>query len=1227
MFFTLVGQEIRHRLNQLSTHVYFLIFFGLGLFIMSALGGAFGGNVTILGTGPNTNANSPFTINALTWVVGLFGIIFTAPFMGQAVYRDYDSGIHPLTFTAPVKKIEYLGGRFVGSYLTHLYLYAGLTGGLMLATVAPWVVADNFGAFSLSAFLQPWLMYLLPNLLWAGGLFFILPALTRTMLPNYIGGVLLFMGYNIASTLLGADALENSTVASLVDPFGFIAVQDVTRYWTAADQNSMLVPLEGTILYNRLLWLALGMVVLGVGYMWFQFSHLSSGSTRSGDDDEGKTRSLADVSPTSIIHAVDLPRAQRSDATGMRWRQFWMMTKRAFMEIVRDVYFYAIVGGSLIFLVVNADQAGSSYGTPVQPETQHILDALNSSFWLFMVLLIAFYAGELVWRERDLGLHQVHDAMPLPTVLSLSAKGAALGLVSAVLMGVVFVTGVGTQLAYGFTDIDVGLYLTDLYAVEWVDYLLLSVMALTVHAVVNHKYLGHFIIAAFFLGLLFSSQLGLEHNLYKFGYDPGMPYSAMNGYGHFPIGFFWYKLLWGAMAVLMAVLSRLAWVRGEETTLAMRLKMARRRLSPALYGTMGAAGVLALAVGGYIYVNTTVWNAFRTEDEQEALAAQYEKTYEANASMPQPRIAAVDLNVDIYPDERDARLAGQYTLVNDHSRPVDTIHVEIPADVEVDRLEGSREMESVRVDEPYEVRLLRLVEPLAPDDSMTFDFDVFAENKGFADGQSNTSIVYNGTFMSSNLLPHFGYDEGRELSERSEREKRGLDEEPRMQPRSDSTARMRPYVSRDAAWLDYQATVSTDSSQIALAPGTRDSTWTEDGRRYTRFETSAPTLGFFSFLSADYTVDRTTWTPAESTQNRGQPVGVELYYHPAHDYNVDRMRESVTHSLDYYTTHFGPYQSEEVRIAEFPRYASFAQSFLGTIPYSESIGFIARIDPETDIDYPYYTTAHEMGHQWWAHQIVSGPVYGATMLVETLAQYSALMVMEEEYGRKEMKRFLEYELDRYLNGRSFEQRSERPLMDVAQQGYVHYRKGSLVMYALKDYLGEDTVNRVLRDFLADHKYEQPPFVTSEDLVRRFEAAAPDTLKRFVSDLFRTITLYENRAVDATYTETDDGRYRVDLTVKAQKKHADSLGAEQETPIDAPLPIGVFAKNAEVGAEEQEALYLQKHKLTNGEQAVTVTVDEKPAKAGIDPYVTLVDRDTDDNVTTVSKAESTNETTE
>jgi ABC-2 type transport system permease protein len=1223
MFASLLAQEIGYRVRQLSTHVYFLIFFGVSFLLMNALGGAFTDtNVVIFGMGPNTHANSPFALNTTTLFLSLLGLILTAPFMGQSVYRDYESGIYPLVFTTPVSKVQYLGSRFLGAFIVHLYLYAGLTGGLMLGTVVPWVDPSQFGDFRLMAYLQPYLLYVLPNLLWVGGLFVALPALTRRMLPNYIGGVLLFMGYNIAAVLMGANALRNSTIASIVDPFGLIPTQQLTRYWTVAEQNAQLVPLEGMVLLNRLIWLGVGLVGLALLFARFRFAHLPGRQTRRGDESESESRSLAEVAPTSIIHAVDLPTAGLSEDWGARWRQFVAIARRSFMYVVRDVYFYAIVGASVIFLSVAASQSGQIYGTPVQPVTSQVLSQLSQQFFLFMIILITFYAGQLVWRERDVKMQQVHDTLPLPSSLVLAAKGVGLGLVCAALMLVVLVTGVVTQLSYGFTDINLSLYLTDLYGVQLVDYLLYAVLALTVQAVVNHKYLGHFIVVAFFLGLGFSGQLGIEHSLWQYGSDPGMPYSAMNEYGHFAIAFLWYKGLWAAVALMMAVLARLAWVRGEESTLAVRLKQARRRFSPAVWGTLGVAGAVAFGTGAFIYVNTTVWNTFRTSSEQTALQAEYEKTYERYAAKPQPRIDAVDLNVDLYPGRRDARLAGTYALVNDRDAPIDTVFVETPPGADVDRLAFGRDAETVRHDDTHGVRLVDLATPLAPGDSTTLTFDTWLRNDGFTDDGSQTSIVYNGTFINSGQLPHVGYDEGAELSNRSQRADHGLDEEPRMRPQSDTTARMRPYVARDATWLDYEATVSTSADQIPLAPGTRDSSWTTGGRRHVRFRTTAPTAGFFSFLSARYDVVTGTWTPPDSSLNRGRPVDIEIFHHPTHDYNTGRMIDAVKKSLTYYTRHFGPYQSKEVRIAEFPQYASFAQSFLGTIPYSESIGFIARVDPETDIDYPYYVTAHEMGHQWWGHQVVSGPVWGATMLVESLAQYSALMVMEDTYGRDKMKRFLEYELDDYLSGRSLESREERPLMTAAaSQGYIHYEKGSLVMYALKEYLGEDTVNRVLREFLRAHRYESPPFVTSEALVKRFEAAAPDSLKGFVGDLFREITFYDNRAVEATYAETDDGRYRVELTVEAHKQQADSIGASPTSvPMNDVVEIGVFATGADVDAENQRTLYRKKRRLTGGKQTITVTVDEEPARAGVDPFTLLIDRETEDNMTMVTRAD-------
>ncbi len=122
--------------------------------------------------------------------------------------------------------------------------------------------------------------------------------------------------------------------------------------------------------------------------------------------------------------------------------------------------------------------------------------------------------------------------------------------------------------------------------------------------------------------------------------------------------------------------------------------------------------------------------------------------------------------------------------------------------------------------------------------------------------------------------------------------------------------------------------------------------------------------------------------------------------------------------LDYYQANFSPYQFRQVRVLEFPAsQGSFAQTFANTIPWSEGIFFIADNRDPSRIDMATYVGAHELGHQWWAHQVIGADEQGATVLSETLAQYSAGMVMKHMYGPDMIRKFLKFELDSYLKGR------------------------------------------------------------------------------------------------------------------------------------------------------------------------------------------------------------------
>ncbi len=1190
--------EIKYRFSRISTHLYFAIMFLLGFLMVNAIGGVFDGvNMAVLGSGTNLQVNSPYVTMALISVLSTIGIMITASFMGQAVYKDFDSNMDPLLFTTPITEGQYLGGRFIGALLMNLYIFLGIGFGLMVASFMPWVERDFFGAFRLASYAHPYYTIVIPNLLFTGSIFFTLAVLTRQMLPNYVGGVVLFVGYLLAGNLISD--MENETIAALIDPFGGQAFSLLTNYWTLAEQNANLIPMEGLVLYNRLLWVGVGVLFMVFAFLRFSFSHQPGG---------GKKRSVA---PAMAVPAagslLKLPEVSRSFSLGMHIKQYVSLASREFWNIVRDVYFYAIIGAGVMFLIFSASQVGSLFGTTTYPVTYSVLDLLGGSFSLFMLIIITFYAGELVWRERDLKSQQIYDALPVPNWVPYASKFTALSLVCVVLLAIVLVVGVMTQAFKGYFNFEIGLYLTELYGVQLIDYILLCVLAITVQVIVNHKYMGHMVMVIYYLFNIFMGQMGLEHTLYDYGSDVGTPYSDMNGYGHFTAPFSVFKLYWAAFALLLASLTNLLWVRGQEGRLGWRFSLAKLRVTRPLITQMALSALIFVAAGGFIFYNTNVLNTYQTSYEGELKAVSYEAKYKQYEQSPQPRITDVYIDVDIYPEAQDVLAKGYYIMKNKTSMPIDSVHLNILEQVRIDAITLDQPNTLVVADPALGYYIYDLAAPLLPGDSLRMDFDLAYISDGFANSGPITQVVYNGTFFNSQIMPGIGYKPQRELAQDDTRKKHDLPLKERMPAIDDSVAMQNTYITNDADWVNYETIVSTVPEQIAIAPGYLQREWTEEGRKYYHYKMDAPIMNFYSYLSAEYAVARDTWND----------VSIEVFYHPGHAYNIDRMIDATKKSLEYFSENFSPYQHRQLRILEFPRYASFAQSFPNTIPFSESVGFIAKLDEEDDIDYPFYVTAHEIAHQWWAHQVIGANVQGATVMSETMSQYSALMVMEEEYGEKHMRRFLQYEMDNYLSGRSFERKKENPLILNENQQYIHYNKGSVVMYALKDYIGEDSLNMALSRYIDAVAFQEAPYTTSREFLGYIRAVTPDTLQYVLDDMFENITLYGNRVEEATYEVTADSQYVVNLTFNATKMRADSLGNENEISFSDWIDVGVFADEEVDGKEEEVVLYLKKHKIKEGENVIELVLDQKPLRAGIDPYNKLIDRNPHDNVDTVS----------
>ena len=1195
-FATIAGFEFRTRFTRISTWVYFAIFVALAMFWMAAAGGALR-NASVSFGSSKTWIDSPYAIAQMYALLGMMALTVIGAVTGRAVQQDFEYRTEAFFFTAPVRKLDYLAGRFAGAVAVLVVILASIPIGSVLGLLLPGIDVDRVGPVRPLAYLLPFATTLLPNVVVLGAIFFCLGALTRRMLPVYVVSIVLLIGYLTAQGLLRD--MENKSIAVLLDPFGSTALSKLTEYWPIAERNGRLVPLAGYLLWNRLLWLAIALVVIGVTTWRFRFVQPSSGSRRVVPDADAAVD--AEEAAEAALHA---PRTAPAAVRARRLlpRMVWLN----FRETVKNVYFAVIALAGILFCITVSTTSGSIFGTTTWPVTYQMLDIVSGTFAVFMLVIVTFYAGELAWREREARLDQIHDALPIPTWLPFVAKLLALMLVPVVLQAVMMLTGLGIQTAKGHHRYEPGLYLHALFGIELVDYWLVCVLALTVHSIVNQKYLGHFVMIVYFVAVEFGSLLGFEHHLYKYATNGGFTYSDMNGFGPFLVRVRFFQAYWAAAALLLALAAYLFWQRGTVSGWRARVAVAWRRVTPRVAAIAASAAVAMAALGGYIFYNTNILNPYLTTYDQQARQADYEKRYKSLERAPQPKIADVSATVDLYPREQRVRMAGHYVLENRTGKNVEAIHLSFLRGerLVIHKLAFDSPTTLVTDDMKTGLRSYRLASPLPPGQRLVLDFDLEVPTHGFMNSGATTDVVANGSFVNGqSVLPLVGYQERGELVADSDRKKFGLKPKERMRPRDDPVGLAQNAIAPDADFVRFEATIGTDVDQIAIAPGYLQREWTQGDRRYFTYVMDAPILDFFAVQSARYAVRKDRW----------HDVAIEVYYQPGHEYNLQRMIDATRAGLDYYTANFGPYQYRQFRIIEFPRYATFAQSFPNTVPYSEGIGFIARVrdgDPD-DIDYPYYVTAHELAHQWWGHQVPGANVQGETMLVETLAQYSALMVMKRKYGEAKMERFLRYELDRYLIGRSTEQKKELPLALVENQDYIHYRKGSLVMYALADYIGEDNLNRAIRAYRDKWAFKGPPYSTTKDLLAEIRAVTPASLAYVIDDFFDSITLYDNRALSATAKRLADGRYEVTLEVYARKLKADALGKESEAPLADLIDIGVLDAN-------NEPLFLEKRKIEKEKTTFTIVVAKKPARAGIDPYNKLIDRRPRDNTMAVSE---------
>lgn len=1210
--------EIKYRLSRPSFYVYTAIALLTGMLYGSILAGGFGPETTqALGVSGNNLANSPVLIHtillAITQVAGLFII---AAFMAVPVFRDFQRNAHSLFFTKPIQKFSYLGGRFTGSFLIVLFILLFLGIGMAIMVHYPYEEPGKLGPFVLWHYVNPYLVSVLPFAFFTSSIFFAIVTLSRNELFIYLNAIVMLVLFSFASGL--SNLVDSKVLASLLDPTGSVAIVKHIEFWTVAEKNTQVVGMFPLLVWNYLIWLGVAMGIVVFTYRNFSFSYARPKMLRSAV--KIQERGSIPVSISLFGKKVNIPGVHLTYTWQNHLSQLWLLTKMELKRIFRSPVLWVMFAVGVLMMIMTLlpfVQRMAGLGSATYPVTHRMINNISGGFDLFILAAIIFWTGELVWRERHHRINQLMDVLPTPSGINLGSKFLAL-----ITMPVFFLCGgiliaICAQLLQGYYRIELGLYLKSVLGLGIINHALFLALCLLIQVLSPNKYLGFFIcVLAFFGFTTILPALGVEDRMFRYMSGYRLSYSDMNGYGPFMLPYLSMKTYWAGLAILLGIGGAGLYLRGTENNWTARFKQLKQSFrNPAVIGATVLGAALFLGFGSFIYYNTHVLNDYSTRKDNNRERAEYEKRYKFLEKRPQPKITDISLEVDFIPEKQDFHARGQYIMKNKHAVPIDTI-IFVPSlgNVEYSKFELNRPLKEKVEDEDLNTYLYILEASLQPGDSMLLDFEGEYLTEGFPNRGMDTRMAENGAFIPHSYFPEIGYNPTYEHTSPEIRKEYGLGpKEFRFPPRTDTASLEYTLIARDSDWINFKCTLSTEPDQLAIAPGYLQKEWEENGRRYFSYEMDSKMLKFYNLLSGKYEVMKDQFMMYDSI-----PIDLEIYYHHQHDYNLEAMMDAMKKSLAYYTENFGPFQHKVARILEFPlHHGSFAQSFPNTISYSETAGFITDAEA-SDVDMPFYVTAHELAHQWWAHQVIGGAVEGFQFLSESMSQYSAMMVMKKELGDEKIKKYLQHELNQYLRGRGRETRKENPAHMVDQQFYIQYNKGSLIMFALQDYIGEDTLNAAIRRYVDAVKFQEPPFTTTLEWMDYIRAATPDSFQYLLTDLFETITLFDNQILETDYEEQADSSYLVRMKILTEKKRDNGEGEETSIQIKDYIDVGIFNRKKVEGEWQDVPLYFQKHKFTEDTTELEIVVSSKPSKVGIDPYYKLIDRATSNNTKRTQK---------
>lgn len=1176
MFRFIFKYELGYLFRNPAVYIYGSVSFLFGLITMAGNAGAFNDTGVLI----HKTANSPYALFSLMSMFSKLIIFMIPAIIGNSVFRDFKTNSHSILFSYPVKKISYLSGKFLSSFTCLILISLLFFIGCYFGTQLPGTDKMLITTFQLSVYLQMYLFYLIPDLLFTGILVFSITVLTRRSEAGFmIIVILLILRELILRLTAGTDM---SFAAMIFEPFGETATNFYTGVWSFSEHNSNGIPFGKYIILNRVCWIIITTVISVITYNLFSLSYNKVSFIFRKIKNKVKTP----VHSGSIIR-INLPVIKYNYSIFSCIKSSWIISGKEFYSVIKDGPFKSIVIAGSVFVYVMLSQMNAPYGVKVLPVTWVML-AFPVLFFSLLINFVTFlYSGVLVNRAGTYRMDQLTDTTAMPNWSLTLSKLFTLIKIQSLLLSVILLTGIFVQISGGYYNIELSHYIFDLYVIHLSGFVIWAFAALFIQSLFSNTASGLLFLILIFFGVSEIHLAGIEKFIYRFNQNPipgfYLNYSDLSGYGHSLIPYFIYKAYWFLLGIFIFTITFLFLKRGLYHSLRERFVTATDNIR--IRTAIPLTALLIIFLGTGFLINYNEVNSIRilSQNDKDKILSEADNKYGHLRNFVQPRIVSVNVRIDLFPEESYFLSKGNYILVNRSDTPVESLLVNSSLDVSTE-FHIDKENNSVLTDTLSGFAILKLKHKLLPGDSINFSFEV----KSIANSlfYNNSKVEKNGTYITSLIYPSIGYRPYNYSAEPF-----------------DSSALNNHYRSFDSDYIDLEVTVSTSEDQIAVAPGYVRSKWQDNNRNYFHYCSDSPVTNDFAIVSGKFEIARDKWND----------VDIEIYHYKEHSYNINHMINGLKSTLEYCGNNFSPYQHRQIRIIEYSRsIGEFAQSFANTIPYSET-GFIIDIDDkrESGINLPFAGASHELAHQWWGMQVIPADVKGSKMVTESMAEYVSLKVIEKEYGRNKALEFLEKSMNTYLKNSNENEGIEPPLIYNTgnEKAFIPYQKGMLALNAMSYYLGEEKFNNALKNYIQKAKFRGAPYTTSVEFTDHIRNATPDSLKYLIHDLFETVTFYDNRIMKSETAQQSKNEYEIRLSFEVNKyKKSGDGNINSPLPPDDLIQIGFYKDSSdEIPFEYKWLRVIQK------ENHIKFVLDYKPEKIILDPNFLIIDKNTKDNI--------------